>query len=77
MALKKLFEDGVVKREDLFITSKIWSGLICHIQFEATCEIYMLTSPYKYSEFCRFSDHAPEDVPEAIAAILPPVRSSS
>lgn len=22
--LKKLFEDGVVKRENLFITSKIW-----------------------------------------------------
>jgi len=24
VALNKLFDDGVVKREDLFITSKIW-----------------------------------------------------
>jgi diketogulonate reductase-like aldo/keto reductase len=28
MALKKLFQDGVVKREDLFVTSKLWLGFL-------------------------------------------------
>ncbi|XP_044481575.1 NADPH-dependent aldo-keto reductase, chloroplastic-like [Mangifera indica] len=39
--LKKLFEDGVVKREDLFVTSKLWC-----------------------------TDHAPEDVAEALGQTL-------
>ncbi|KAL1804731.1 hypothetical protein DCAR_0830550 [Daucus carota subsp. sativus] len=41
VVFKKLFEDGVVKREDLFITSKLWC-----------------------------SNHAPEDVPEALERTL-------
>ena len=29
--LKKLFEDNVVKREELFITSKLWYIVLCRV----------------------------------------------
>ncbi|KAK8926169.1 Aldo-keto reductase family 4 member C9 [Platanthera zijinensis] len=41
LALKHVFEEGIVKREELFITSKLWC-----------------------------SDHAPEDVPDALEVSL-------
>ncbi|MBO5978369.1 MAG: aldo/keto reductase, partial [Bacteroidales bacterium] len=31
-ALKELFEEGVVKREDLWITSKVWNDMHDHVE---------------------------------------------
>ncbi|GKD24494.1 aldo/keto reductase [Tanacetum coccineum] len=38
-ALKKLFEDGVVKREDLWITSKLCLGNMISMKNEGTAQV--------------------------------------
>jgi diketogulonate reductase-like aldo/keto reductase len=42
LALKRLFDEGVVKREDLFITSKLWLGFISQPQLKEV-ELFVLS----------------------------------
>lgn len=86
LALKKLFQDGVVKREDLFVTSKLWLAFTIVPTYVAICvdrtrtyrslnfryQIISLIDRWERSEFLffRYSSNAPQYVPEAIQTTL-------
>uniref|UniRef100_A0A0D9V7S4 NADP-dependent oxidoreductase domain-containing protein n=1 Tax=Leersia perrieri TaxID=77586 RepID=A0A0D9V7S4_9ORYZ len=84
MALKKLFEEGVVKREDLFITSKLWCDYhapedvpesleetLSDLQLEYL-DLYLIHWPFrvkKGSGISNTEDYIPPDIPSAWGAM--------
>lgn len=71
--MKKLFDDGLVKREDLWITSKLWFVYkhIIILDFVINDDG---GRTYRFNQMncmhCRNTEHAPEDVPLALERTL-------
>ncbi|KAA3463821.1 aldo-keto reductase family 4 member C9-like [Gossypium australe] len=71
LVLKKLSEDGVVKREELWITSKLW---FVPISKSFSSVLYIEFAIRRTFEGLKMNllntNHAPEDVPEALNGTL-------